>query len=159
MHITLRPVDRDNWLTCARLQIYPHQESFVAPNVYSLAQALVEPEDQPLVIYAGDTVVGFLMYERSQDDGNYWLFRFMIDGEHQGKGYGRDAMQELISRLSIQPDCDSIWLTVNPANTSAEQLYSSLGFARTGTTDDHGEPIMCLRLERATDDDADREQG
>jgi hypothetical protein len=59
MHVPLQPVSRENWRACARLELQPDQARFVAPNVYSLAQALTEPEDCPLVIYAGDTVVGF----------------------------------------------------------------------------------------------------
>jgi diamine N-acetyltransferase len=147
MQVTLQPVSRENWRACARLELQPHQEGFVAPNVYSLAQALTEPEDCPLVIYASDTVVGFMMYEQSTDDGTYWLFRFLIGRDYQEQGYGRAAMLALLQRLRALPDCAALWLSVAPDNVAAERLYRSLGFVPTGSLDDSGEPIFCLRLE------------
>jgi diamine N-acetyltransferase len=146
MQITLRPITPDNWRDCIRLQTHEQQQGFVAPNVYSLAQAYVFAEDTPLAIYADETLVGFLMYALDPDDNKYWLFRFMIDREQQGKGYGRKACEAYIDLMRTQPDCDAIWLSISAANTVAEQLYRSLGFVPTGVIQDDGEIELCLRL-------------
>ncbi len=148
MDVTLRPVTPDNWRACLTMKLHPHQERFVAPNVRSLAQAYIYAEDTPLVIYAGDLPVGFLMYALDPSDNNYWIFRFMIDREHQGRGYARAAFLEYIEFMKALPECDAIWLSIAPDNQAAEQLYRSLGFAPTGKIHDDGDIEMCLRLDR-----------
>jgi diamine N-acetyltransferase len=145
MDITLRPITPDNWKECISLQVHEHQRNFVAPNVYSLAQAKVFPECIPLAIYAGDTMVGFIMYEFDTEDGTPWIFRFMIDREHQGKGYGRAAFQEAIMRIEAQSERDEIMITASPENEAAKHLYPDLGFEYTGQ-EDNGEMVMRLRL-------------
>src|SRR5262245_38753883 len=42
MAVTLRPVTRENWRAVARLEVAEGQRQFVAPNVYSLAEAAYE---------------------------------------------------------------------------------------------------------------------
>ena len=50
-------------------------------------------------IYAGEEPVGFLMTSEAPDRGEYFLWRLMIAGPYQGKGYGRQAIQLLIDRF------------------------------------------------------------
>lgn len=45
-------------------KVTPEQEDFVAPNLYSIAEAYVEPSWTPLAIYAGEELVGFSMFGR-----------------------------------------------------------------------------------------------
>ena len=92
MSVVLRPLDAENWEACIALQVSEEQEDFVASNLYSIAQTRFEPTWVPLVIYDGDIMVGFTMY----DEADYEIIRLMIDQEHQGKGYGRSAMELLI---------------------------------------------------------------
>ena len=56
----------------------------------------------------------------------------MIDKVHQGKGYAKAALLEVINELQQKPDCEEIWLSFEPENTRARQLYLSLGFEDTG---------------------------
>ena len=145
MTITLRPITPDNWELCINLKTTDEQQHFVATNLYSLAQAKVFPECIPLALYYGETMVGFLMYAPTEDRGQYWIWRLMIDKDHQGKGYGRAAMREAIRFLQTRPACKEIWLDFTPGNVVAERLYLSLGFERMGV-DEKGEIVMCLRV-------------
>ncbi len=146
MNVTLRPVTADNWRACIELKLCEHQQTLVAPNVRSLAQAYVYDEDTPLAIYADETVVGFLMYALDPTDAKYWIFRFMIDCAQQGKGYGRAAFEEFIKLMRSQPDCEAIWLSISPDNTAADRLYRSLDFQPTGNIHDDGDIEMWLPL-------------
>jgi len=95
-------------------------------------EAEQEPTFVPLAIYADDHVVGFTMYGLDPDDGKYWIYRLMIDVDHQGKGYGKAALKELIKRLAQLPDCDEIYAGYKPWNNVAASLFAELGFERTG---------------------------
>jgi RimJ/RimL family protein N-acetyltransferase len=43
-------------------------------------------------------------------------------------------------------DCREIYLSFVPENTSAEKLYSSVGFERTGEISEHNEVVMKFPL-------------
>lgn len=132
MSVTLREITRDNWEALIRLELPVEQQSFVAPNLYSIAEARVYPTLVPLGIYHADDPVGFTMYDTSSDDGNVWIWRLMIDGRQQRKGYGRKAMELLIERLREQLACPFVLISWEPENLAAERLYESLGFHKTG---------------------------
>jgi diamine N-acetyltransferase len=146
MNIRLSPITPDNWQTCIKLKPHEHQQAFIAPNVYSLAKARVFPEYVPLAIYAGETMVGFLMYRFTPDDNIPWLCCFMIDQAHQGKGYGRAALQEAIMLIEAQSEHDTIMACNHPTNSVAARLYSELGFVPTGETRDD-QTVLRLRLQ------------
>ena len=146
MKVTLKDIDRENFKQCIRLEVNEEQKSFVAPNVFSIAQSKVEPTYNVQAVYDGEEMVGFVMYGWDEEEGCHSLGRLMIDKNHQGKGYGRAATEEVIRRLKAEPDCRQIVLSVNPANASAQVLYESLGFVKTGEVS-HGEEVMRLRFE------------
>jgi diamine N-acetyltransferase len=143
MSITLRPVTRDNFRTVIRLKLTEVQKEFVAPNVYSIAQSKVEPECVPLAIYKDDAPIGFAMYALDSEDSNYWIYRLMIDVNHQGQGYGRAAVKALVEMLHQLPDCTKILISAVPANEAALNLYRSEGFVETGQLIDD-EIVLCL---------------
>ena len=68
----------------------------------------------------------------------------MIAREHQGKGYGRAAMEAVIAMMAERVGCEEIVTSFNPANAAAT-LYASLGFQPTGEIEDD-EPLLRLRL-------------
>lgn len=132
MAVTLRKIDRENFRQCIELETFEEQRSFVASNLFSIAQSKVEPHLKPHGVYVGEEMVGFVMYGFNPRPGIYCIYRLMIDKKHQGKGYGRKTLAEVIGRLRAEPDCGDIGLTFVPGNTVAEQLYASVGFKRTG---------------------------
>ncbi len=132
MNVTLRNIDRHNFRECIKLKVAEGQAHFVAPNVFSIAQAYAEPECVPLAVYDGEAMVGFAMYALDVDEQKWWIFRLMIDASQQGKGYGRAAMVELMRLISEQPGGNEIAISYEPENEVARKLYTSLGFVETG---------------------------
>jgi diamine N-acetyltransferase len=146
MDITLRNIDKTNWLTCINLRPGEEQRHFIASNLFSLAEAKIYPECVPMGIYRGETMVGFLMYSPDKDaPGSYWIVRFMVDREYQGKGYGTAAMHEVIRLLESQLGIYQLLLSVVPENTAAEVFYARLGFEKTGRMSED-EQVMRLVL-------------
>lgn len=134
--VTLKPITSENWRECIQLEVADGQENWVAPNVQSLAESAFEPDAGlvPLGVYDGDTMVGFVMYGYPRYRGkNIWaIFRLMVDKNHQGNGYGRAAMEQVIQRISAQSDCTEIYISYQPDNTIAAKLYASMGFLNEG---------------------------
>lgn len=141
MNVSLREIDRNNYRECINLKVADGQKKFVASNLFSIAQSKIYPNLNPLVIYAGDEMVGFVMYGYNADDERFWLDRLMIAEKHQAKGYGRAAVLDVIERLRQIEDCRELYLSFVPENTGAEKLYTSIGFERTGEIEE-GEIVM-----------------
>ena len=145
MDISLRPLTRENLWPVVDIKLHPEQEGHVEVNVASIANAYVEPTFVPLVIYAGEEPVGFCMYGQHPVTGGWWVIRLMIDRDHQGKGYGRTAMEQVIEMMIDRTGCEEIITSFVPANAVASSLYTSLGFRPTGEWED-GEPLVALSV-------------
>jgi diamine N-acetyltransferase len=145
MSIELRPIDEENFRPVVRLEVAPDQSTFVATNVFSIAESKVCPYLEPWAVYSGDELVGFTLYGRDPETGKYWIVRLMIAADQQGKGYGRAVLDEIAERMRQLPDCDEIYLSCVPANTLAEGLYRRFGFEPTGEIDD-GEIVMKYKI-------------
>lgn len=139
MAAILRDVTKENWQECVRLTLAPEQEPFVSPNAYSLAESKFMSTFVPQAIYARDeasgaeTMVGFVMYgyfpEGEAPFGlRHWIFRLMVDREHQGRGYGTAALRLVLDRLAADPACPDVLIGYEPENAVAARLYTKLGF-------------------------------
>jgi len=148
MTISLREIDSDNFQQCINLRVAEGQEKFVASNVTSIAQSKIYPASLPFAVYAGEEMVGFVMYGFDTDDNKFYLGRLMIDARHQGKGYGKAATLEVIERMKKIEECQEIYLSFVPENQGAEKLYASVGFERTGETSKSGEVIMRFSINK-----------
>ena len=145
-NVRLVRVDTKNFDALIDLKPFESQENFVAPNIYSLAEACANTAEgryaQPFGIYDGETPVGFLMigFVIADDDAerekypflnnNYLIWRFMIDRNHQNKGYGKAAMQLALDFIRTWPcgEAEYCWLSYEPENETARKLYRSFGF-------------------------------
>jgi diamine N-acetyltransferase len=124
-------VDKDNFGECVKLPT-GEDHKHVAPNVHSIAQAQFWPGSKSCCIYHGDEMVGYTLYNLSQDiEGRLYVARLMIAEPQRGKGYGRAAMQQIIAEAR-QQDCVEVALSTEPDNFKAIKLYESLGFRATG---------------------------
>jgi diamine N-acetyltransferase len=148
LKVILEPIDRSNFLKLFHMQLRPEQSTFVTPPRWTLARCYVRLfgdnfEHLPHLIRAGDEVVGYTttVCDPNSPD-NYWIDDIMIAAEHQGKGYGRSAVIEVIKMIVARyPRCHAVQLTCFRANTTAAALYVSLGFEPTGGVDEEfGEP-------------------
>ena len=162
--ITLKEITWANARKVVNLKVAADQIGLVASNANSMADAYCELKDgsstYPLAIHKDDEVIGFLMYEYTDnverdpaDDGflstkeYYHLYRLMIDEQHQNKGYGRMAMEKLIDHLRSQTDnsADELFICYCPENAVGKKFYESFGFADTGQVVE-GENITRLVL-------------
>ena len=132
MTIVLRPITKDTWEEAAALAVREDQSDFVAANVWSIAESKFYDALHPMAIYDDETMVGFLMYGFDPQDGQYWLYRFMIDQRYQGRGLGRAALDRFVDLLKRTPGCTAVNVGYDPVNTPAERLYLSAGFEKTG---------------------------
>ena len=87
--VTLREINAQTVRAVCALKTKRAQKGFVAPNAWSIAQAYFEPAAQFRAVHAGDTLVGFVMWRPTYEEGTCFLWRFMIAGPYQRKGYGR----------------------------------------------------------------------
>lgn len=143
--IKLKPVTRRNWEAVVDLELAPEQRELVASNAYSLAESKFDPAAQPRAIYAGPRVVGFLMYEFSRAKKKAFIYRFMIDRKHQGKGYGQAALSAAIKEIGKVPGVTKVSICYMAGNRAAKTFYAGVGFREVGRDAD-GEVIAELKL-------------
>jgi diamine N-acetyltransferase len=146
MRIALRPLTRENWRECARLELAPGQEQFVAANLASIAESRFEPHYEPRAVYADGEMVGFLMYcpESNADDSLYWIFRLMTAKARQREGIGARAVQAALTEIADRGG-RSVRISHVPDNRVASKLYRRLGFRPTGEVE-NGEVVLELEL-------------
>ena len=138
--VTLREITMDTVMGICLLSdtLTEPKKYFVAPNVYSLAQAHFNQYARFHAIYAGKAPVGFVMIvdvEPEEDKGGkpvYFLWRFMIAEPFQGRGYGRQAIQRLVEYVRTRPEATELLVSCGQGEGSPQGFYESLGFTLTG---------------------------
>jgi diamine N-acetyltransferase len=127
----------------------PEQRRMVADNAVSIAEAHFCDKAWFRAIYAGDEPVGFIMLHlggESEDPSDYngvYLWRFMIAGPHQGKGYGRQAL-EMIKRWLEERGDSELMTSYVPVEGGPGPFYAKMGFVATGNVHE-GEVETLLR--------------
>ena len=151
MIIKLEPINDNNRDAVLALSVREDQP-FVAPNDVSLRQAEETNEEYPGVarpfgVYADGRLVGFTMFafapQAEDADDRYWLWRFMIDRNEQGKGYGQAALQEIIKYFK-ENGADRLFLSTEPENELGLHVYHKAGFRETGIID--GDEAVLMRM-------------
>jgi diamine N-acetyltransferase len=142
-HVTLREITAETVRHVTALVVAPGQQGLVASNAVPIAEAYFEPKAWFRAVSAGDELVGFAMVYRDRTASTFYVWRFMIDARHQGRGYGRRAMQLLIEEAK-KDGAKEVTLSVVPGERSAREFYARLGFVETGGVD-HGQLLMRLR--------------
>ncbi|PWV94496.1 diamine N-acetyltransferase [Paenibacillus cellulosilyticus] len=144
--IRIKDVDKHNWEACIQLKVSDEQQGNIASNLYSIAEAQFIPGFVTKATYSDDIIVGFAMYGLDSDDSNYWIYRFMIDEQYQGQGYGTQGMQLIIDDIAGKGDrTDVIHVGYKPNNESAQNLYARVGFIEAGIAP-WGEMIATYRF-------------
>ncbi|WP_153731488.1 GNAT family N-acetyltransferase [Sporosarcina obsidiansis] len=146
MSLHIREVTSENWLEIASLSVNNSQKNFIESNSFSLAQSKFEPEWKSVGLYDKDQLIGYAMHGRDKTSGNVWLDRFMIDQNHQGKGYASRFLALLLTEIQQHYRCEMIYLSIYPDNKKAQRLYEKFGFVLNGKIDDVGE-FPCLIME------------
>ena len=144
--IQLKEITKDNLDDVLSLRVAEHQKSYVSTTAASLAQAYVYKDTAfPFAIYADDKAVGFIMLGYYESREQYTLWKFLIDKEQQGKGYGKEALKQGVIYLKERFDAKEIYTGVSLGNETAKKLYKSFGFAETGFVENGMEELrLCL---------------
>jgi diamine N-acetyltransferase len=143
--ISLREISKDTVRAICRLAVAPEQNGFVAPNAVSLAEALFEPKAWYRAVYAGEEPVGFVMLFDDPEAPEYYLWRFMIAAGHQGRGFGKQALAQVIAYVRSRPRAGELTTSCVPGEGSPCGFYQKMGFAFTGEVDEN-ELVMRLPL-------------
>ncbi len=128
----------------SELVSYP-QNTFVAPNAYSLAEALFHPHAWYRAIYVGNSPAGFVMLDDDDTKPEYFLWRLMIAPHFQRRGIGARAMEQVVNYVRTRPEATELLLSYIDHEQGPANFYRGLGFVETGDTVD-GEVIMRLDL-------------
>lgn len=137
--INLRIITEENFIDAFNLKLAEGQEKYVSHPIRSLAQAYVYRDQcQPFGIYMDEEMVGYVMVIYDYDIPEYDIWHMMIDEKHQGKGYGKAALEQVLAYIKTKPFGDSsrVTLTCNKDNESALALYRHMGFRETGEEDE-----------------------
>ncbi len=143
--MTLREVTAETVRAICALAVRPEQRDYVAANALSIAQAHFEPRAWFRAIYAGETPIGFVMLHDDAEKQEYFLWRLMIDAEHQGKGYARTALDLVVEHVRRRPGARELFSSYREGDHSPGGFYRSYGFVETGEVE-NGEVLIVLEL-------------
>ncbi len=154
--ITFAEITKDNVTAIVRMNPGAVGERMVATNGISIAQGTYSKNAWFRAVMANDTPVGFVMLfdptldleaAKTQDEAldALYIWRFMIDFKHQGKGYGEQVMKLIIERAKSMPTINAVTLSYVLRDGNAKPFYERMGFRETGKVMD-GEMEMVLKL-------------
>lgn len=131
-NVTLRVVTRETFRAICALEVSPEQADYVAPNVFSLAEASFNPDAWVRAIYADDTPVGFVMLHDSPEGRGYFVWRLMIAGHYQRLGFARRALGQVVDYVRGRPGATELTLGYVPGEYGPKAFYEHMGFRETG---------------------------
>ena len=135
-----REVTRDTVHDLIRLSVREDQHGLVTPNVVTLAEVPFETGARVWGLWVGDRAVGLMAmvhpdlyrwHSPGDDTEAAYLWRLMIDGAEQGKGYGRAALDMVVA---VAREWELPRVTAGVADVPGSQVgfYEHFGFRRTG---------------------------
>ena len=135
--VTFKEITEDNYFEYIELKVSEEQRRFVTDPVTSLAHAwLYYDNARPFTIYSDETMVGYLMldidYKCDSPAKTCAVWRLMIDEKHQGKGYGKTALEWSVQYLKDNCNPDVIRVNLIRGNDIAELMYRNFGFVESG---------------------------
>ena len=149
MAIDLVEITNDNARSVIALRLAPGQERFVTSVADSLEEAEGNPHGNPWfrAVYAGGQPVGFVMLSWDVEpqppdiNGPWFLWKLLIDHRHQGKGYGREVVEQIVEMVRAHGATELLTSHV-PGEGGPAGFYAKLGFVPTGELDPEGEVIL-----------------
>lgn len=142
--VSLREITKETVKSILDLSVTKEQEKFISSNARSIAEAYFAGEAWFRAIYADETPIGFVMISDIPEKAEYYLWRFMIDARHQGKGYGRRALELVIEHVKTRPNAKAFYTSHVKGNEGTGRFYRKLGFEYTGEV---GGEELVMRLE------------
>ena len=146
--ITLRKITDDNYDDLLKLRVTEDQSEELDWDIPTALEHAKNGEGQgeTLAIYKDELPIGLVKithFKIAHDDYNhihfgdiacYGISRFLIDENHQGRGYGKQGLLKTIDYIKTYPlgSASAISITYFYSNDIARKLYESVGFIETG---------------------------
>ena len=137
--INLRDITKENLIPIIDLDVGEDQKDQVAPNSVSIAEGNYSETAWFKGIFNGDIPVGFVMLNLNIEEKKCYLWRYMIDKNYQGRGYGKAALIQVIDWVKALQVFENIKTSYVPKKKSAAGFYKNLGFIKTGKKEDSNE--------------------
>ena len=126
--ISLREITSKNLKSIIDLNVKEEQKDYVALNSVSIAQGHYSKSAWFKGIFYDDRPVGFVMLDLIEEENKCFLWRFMIDREYQGKGFGKIALTQVIDFVRSLNLYTYIATSYVPAENGAGGFYKNFGF-------------------------------
>ena len=152
--IEFKEITYDNLKAVIKLSdtLSEQDKKHVAPNVVSLAEAYLNYDIAwPRAIVVDDVAVGFVMLgldnyiAEEKDWPVYFLWRFMMGTEYQGKGYGKQTLDLLVQKCK-EKGRKYLYVSSTHVDPMPYQMYINYGVEDTGLVDD-GESVLKLKID------------
>ena len=79
------------------------------------------------VVQCGDHVVGYMLVGLSPNGTDSWIFHIAVAPDYQQQGLGVALLKNGF-QVAFSKGASNMWLTVDPANQIAVDLYQRMGF-------------------------------
>ncbi|MCF7930074.1 MAG: GNAT family N-acetyltransferase [Acholeplasmataceae bacterium] len=145
--VTFKEITNENLMQVVKLSntLSDAQKRCVATNDRSLAQAYVNQDKAwPRAIYLDETPIGFIMLNLSpqdipkEDHPALDVWRLMIGGPYQSKGYGKQVL-DLVLSIAREKKMKTVYLSCDMEGPMPYQFYIKYGFIDTGIMDEDEE--------------------
>lgn len=107
------------WLNVHGFQMEEERAREMAENMAG------DPKSTTHLMIVDDKAIGKISVNK--DESKAFIYGFCVHPDHQGKGYGRQALAQTIEML-VEEGCPQVSLEVACENSSALGLYESCGF-------------------------------
>ncbi|MFA5493043.1 MAG: GNAT family N-acetyltransferase [Bacteroidales bacterium] len=149
--IHLKELDKNNLFEVIKIHdtLTEYQKRCVAPNVVSIAQAYVNPQAWPRVIYHDTEIIGFVMISLhdedipKEDQPSYYLWRLMIKKDAQNHGFGKKVLDIIVHKAKEEKQ-KYLYTSCEMEDSMPYKFYIAYGFIDTGLND--GEQVLKLKL-------------
>lgn len=135
MELRLIPLTADNLPDAVRIPPAVGEQAYVAPVVFSIAEAYVTPTAWPRLIADGDEIVGFVMANWDPDNEiaafRAGVWRLNVAEAAKGRGVGRFAVEQVAAEARRR-GVDTITVLWHPADDGPGGFYRRLGFRENG---------------------------
>ena len=147
----LREITFETVRSIVKLNVSANQQTYVASNAVSIAEAHFCPGAWFRGVFAEDTPIGFVMLfdptvpgsvEREPIAHNeIRLWRLMIDHRHQRMGYGKKVLDLVCEHVRMSGKVDRLLSSYVAGPDGPESFYLSYGFQKTGGFRSNGREI------------------
>jgi len=137
--IQLVPITEDNWLEAAALRLSEEQQRFLDRPIGILARGYVYREQNARVFGVAEDgqLIGLaLVKDMDEEPACYDLQQFMVDGRFQNRGFGSEALAQILSLLASEGRYGYVEVCVNREDAPALHVYEKAGFVDTGYVDE-----------------------